>query len=222
MLFSDSDYNSTSSTLSFAPGQTNATITVVVNGDTKFEPDETFVVNLSSAVNATISDSQGQGTILNDDIQPAISINDVTVVEGNSGTVDATFTVTLSHLSYQTITLNYATANGTAVAPGDYTAISTTTLTFNPDEPAKTITVVVKGDTLNEVNETFFVNLSSPVNAIIADSQGKGNNWQDIAAANGIENPRMLQPGQLLDMNVSAGSGIQGASSAIAGITGRF
>jgi len=59
------------------------------------------LVNLSGALNATVADAQGVGTIVNDDTQPTISINDVTVQEGNSGTTSANFTVTLSNPSYQ-------------------------------------------------------------------------------------------------------------------------
>ena len=80
------------------------------------------------------------------------------------------------------MTARYATANGTATAPGDYTAIAATTLTFAPGQTSKTITVAVKGDTLDEANETFFVNLSSAVNATIADGQGLGTIRDDDPA----------------------------------------
>jgi len=63
----DNDYQVSSGTLTFNPGDLTKTITVLVNGDQKFEPDETLFVNLTNAVNATISDNQGVGTILNDD-----------------------------------------------------------------------------------------------------------------------------------------------------------
>src|SRR5438445_2217153 len=167
------DYQSASGTLTFAPGQTTQTITVLVNGDTKFEPNETFQVNLSAASNASIADNQGIGTIANDDSQPTISINDVTVTEGDALTTDAVFTVSLSNPSSQTITVNYATANGTATAGSDYVAESGT-LTFAPGQTTRTIAIVVNGDTLNEPTETFFVNLSAPVNPTIADNQGLG------------------------------------------------
>src|SRR5947208_11510433 len=85
----DNDYQSASGTVTFAPGQTTQTITVLVNGDTKFEPNETFQVNLSAASNASIADNQGIGTVANDDSQPTISINDVTVTEGDALTTDA-------------------------------------------------------------------------------------------------------------------------------------
>ena len=111
-----------------------------VIGDTLDEANETFFVNLSAPSNATILDGQGQGTITNDDPLPSLSIGNVTVTEGNSGTVNATFTVSLSAASGQTVTVNYATADGTAVPPGDYTARSGT-LTFPPGRPSQSITV---------------------------------------------------------------------------------
>ncbi len=118
------------------------------------------------------------GTINNDD-SASISINDVTVSEGNSGTTNAVFTVTLSNPVDTSVTLNYSTANGTATtADNDYTAIATTPLTFNVGETSKTITVAVNGDTKVENNETFFVNLSNLQangrNVTINDNQGQG------------------------------------------------
>jgi hypothetical protein len=168
------DYQAASGTLTFNPGVTSQTITVLVNGNTTFEPDETFFVNLTTPVSATITTAQGTGTIQNDDPQPAISINNVTLAEGNSGTTAFTFTVSLSNASYQTITVNYATADGTAtVADGDYAPVSAT-LTFAPGATSQTITVLVNGDTDTEPTETFFVNLSAATNASIAVSQGTG------------------------------------------------
>ena len=104
---------------------------------------------------------------------PSLRINDVTVTEGNTGTVAATFTVTLSAASSQPVTVAYATANGTAGAGSDYRAASGT-LAFAPGETSKTVTVLVNGDRLPEPNETFVVNLNSPTNATIADGQGVG------------------------------------------------
>ena len=182
---SPSDYIAISpTTLTFLPGQTGKTVTVQVNGDTQVEPNETFFVNLTSAVNATIADTQGVGTILNDDsAPPTLSISDVTVREGNSGTTNAVFTVTLSAASTQTVTVVANSADGTASSPSDYIAISPTTLTFLPGQTFKTVTVAVKGDTLVELNETFFVNLTSAVNATFADAQGLGTILNDDPAA---------------------------------------
>jgi hypothetical protein len=175
----DGDYQANSGMLTFNPGETTKPITINVNGDTKFESNENFFVNLSLPSNATISDSQGQGTINNDDAQPSMTINDVIAAEGNAGATPFVFTVTLSNASSQTITVNFATADGTAtVADGDYQATSGM-LTFNPGELTKQITVNVNGDTKVEPNEDFFVNLSTAANATIADSQGHGTITND-------------------------------------------
>src|SRR5207249_489029 len=113
-------------------------------------------------------------TILDDDPIPSLSISNVTVTEGNSGTVNANFTVALSAASGKTVTVDYATADGTATAPADYLAIPTTTLTFNPGQTTKTITVLVNGDILDEPNETFTVNLSNPTNATLSTATATG------------------------------------------------
>jgi hypothetical protein len=113
------------------------------------------------------------GTIVDDDVTPSLVINDVSQVEGNSGTSVFSFTVTLSAASGQTVTVNYATANGTAIAGSDYNAASGT-LTFAPGATTQTIAVAVRGDTTPESNETFTVNLSGAVNASIADASGTG------------------------------------------------
>jgi hypothetical protein len=129
-------------------------------------------------VNATISKAQGIGTILNDDLQPTISINNVSLFEGSTGTINAVFTVSLSNLSYQDVTVTYVPADGTATAGSDYVAGSGT-LTIPVGYTSKTITVVVNGDTVVEPNETFTVNLSSPVNATIATAVGTGTILND-------------------------------------------
>jgi hypothetical protein len=176
-----SDYVAKTGTLTFAPGETTKAITVAVLGDQVFEPNETFVVNLSSATNATIADGNGLGTIVNDDtyVKPSISIGDVSKAEGRGGTTMFTFTVTLSAPSATAVTVSYITANGTATALDDYTAASGT-LTFAPGETTKTITIRVKGDRKREADETFFVNLFGvSSNATIFDAQGLGTILND-------------------------------------------
>ena len=171
---SDSDYVATSGTLTFAPGEVSKPVNVTVNGDTKFEANETFFVNLGSATNAGIADGQGQGTITNDDPIPSLSIGDSVVTEGNSGSVSALFPVTLSSATGATTTVSFATSDGTATAAsGDYVATSGI-VTIPAGSTTGTIMVTVLGDTVTELDETFFVNLSSPVNATITDAQGQG------------------------------------------------
>jgi Ca2+-binding RTX toxin-like protein len=174
----DSDYQAASGTVTFAPGDTSELVTVDVVGDNKLEPDEDFFVNLSNPTDAAIGDGQGRGLILNDDPIPAVSISDVSGDEGNFGPTLFTLTVSLSNPSFQTITVDYATADGAAtVADVDYQPTAGT-VTFAPEETSKNVTVVVNGDTAIEPDETFFVNLSNPQstpgpNATIVDGQGR-------------------------------------------------
>lgn len=173
------DYTLPSGTLTFAPGETTKAIPIAIVNDALDEPDETIQVTLASPVNATLgTPAVHTYTILDDDPTPGLSINDVTMTEGHSGTTNATFTVTLSAGSGRVVTVAYATADGTATAPADYTAVSGT-LTFAPGETSKTITVLVKGDTLDEPNETFLVKLSNPTNATLARAQGVGTITDD-------------------------------------------
>jgi Calx-beta domain-containing protein len=167
------DYVAQAGPVTLPPGTVSLPVSVPVFGDLLAEPNETFLVNLSGAVNATIADGQGQGTIIDDDSAPAISINDVTVVEGNAGTTNATFIVSLSSPSGQTVTVDYTTQDGTATAGSDYTAAGGT-LSFPPGTTVLPLPVAVIGDTAPEANETYFVNLSNPVNATVADGQGLG------------------------------------------------
>jgi hypothetical protein len=116
-----------------------------------------------------------------------LSINDVTVTEGNAGTVNAVFTVTLAGAqgSCLPVTVNYANADGTATAGSDYVATSGQ-LTFAPGETTKTITVQVLGDLMTEPNETFTVNLSNAVNATLAAAVRPGGLRAALAGGQGI------------------------------------
>ncbi|AVH64785.1 Calx-beta domain-containing protein [Nostoc sp. 'Peltigera membranacea cyanobiont' N6] len=169
----DSDYNSALGTITFNPGETSKTLSIGVIGDNKFETDETFAVNLLGATNATVTDNLGVGTIINDDNQPTISISDVFVTEGNTGTTtNANFTISLSNVSSQQVTVNYNTSDGTAqVADSDYNS-ALGTITFNPGETSKTLSIGVIGDNKFETNEAFAVNLLGATNATITDSLG--------------------------------------------------
>jgi hypothetical protein len=168
-----SDYAAAAAQLVFTPGQLTKTIPVTVLGDNLDEDNEIFTVVLSAPVGAVITSGTGTGTITDNDGTPTLAINNVTVTEGNTGSVNAVFTVTLSAASGRSVTVSYATANGTAVAPADYTAASGV-LTFAPGTVTQQITVAVIGDTLDEANETFNVNLSAATNATIADNLGVG------------------------------------------------
>ena len=175
------DYLGVPVTVTFAPGETTQTVTVAINGDTIDELDETFTVELTAPVNATIADAQGVGTITDDDTPPTVSIDDVTVVEGDAGVTNAVFTVTLSAASGQTVTVLATPADGTATSPLDYLGVPVV-VTFAPGETTQTVTVPINGDTIDETNETFFINLTAPTNATIADAQGLGTITDDDVA----------------------------------------
>ena len=171
--FAGSDYQAASGKLTFAPGQTSKTILISVKGDRLGEPDETIVVKLQGAKNAKIADSQGVVTIVDD--EPRLGISGAAAMEGNTGTTFLTFTVSLSAAYDQAVTVNYATADGSATtADNDYVPTSGT-LTCAPGETTKTITVEIIGDTNIEPGETLFVNLSgTSTNAFVESAQGTG------------------------------------------------
>jgi hypothetical protein len=122
---------------------------------------------------------------------PGLVINDVAVTEGDSGTTNAVFNVTLSSTATQTVTVDFATADNTATtADSDYVA-ATGTLTFTPGITLQTVSITVNGDVKPESTETFLVNLSSPTNAGIAAGQGVGTILQDVGGLS-LPSPRQI------------------------------
>jgi hypothetical protein len=173
------DYVAASGTLTFAPGETSKTVAVPVIGDRIAEPyEEQFVVKLSGAQNATIAPGYGVVTIV--DNEPRITIGSSEGgYNGASGTTPITFTVSLSAAYDQAVTVNYATADDTAVAGVDYVAASGT-LTFAPGETTKTFTVEVIGYTTTEPYTDFVVNLSgASANAFVAGGSALGFIYTD-------------------------------------------
>ncbi len=168
------DYAAMSGVLQFAAGETSKSVTVPVVDDPELESDETFALLLSSPVASEIRDGTGLATIADDDAPPALAIGDVTVVEGDAGATEALFTVTVSPPSGQAVTASFATADGTAIAPEDYQAASGV-VAFDPGETSKTISVLVNGDEIVEDEETFTVELSVVVGAVLADATGKAS-----------------------------------------------
>ncbi len=168
-----SDYTAASGTLIFAPGQTSQTITVGVTGDRLPEPDKTFVVSLSTPnSSAEISKGMGVGTIIDD--EPRISVADAY----NYGESTFTFTVSLSAAYDQAVTVNFATADGTATAGVDYVA-TFGTLTFAPGETTQTITVGVI-DPTSAPDKWFTIHLSgASTNALIVNEGAYGYWYYD-------------------------------------------
>ena len=132
-------------------------------------------MNLSSPSLLAIGDGAATGTINDDDPTPTLSVNSVQAEEG----LPVAFTVTLSAASGRTVTVNRATANGTATFPGDYTPLPSAVLTFTPGQTVKTVSVTTVEDTTNEANETFTLVLSGATNATIAAATGTGTILND-------------------------------------------
>jgi uncharacterized repeat protein (TIGR01451 family) len=157
--------------LGVVPGGTNATITIVVVPSTA----GTTLTNKATVSRAEVDAYLGNNsaTLLTPVAFPAVSIADSSCLEGNVGTTNMSFAVTLAGPSPQTLTVNYATADGTAVAGKDYVSVSNV-LTFASGTTNKTVTVAVIGNTIPEPNKTFFVNLSNPTNGVLGRSQAVG------------------------------------------------
>src|SRR5262249_33660923 len=150
---------------------------VQVQGDTTDEDDETFSLELSAPTNATIADGHGVATITDDDPAPSVSIASGTSTEGSA----LRYTATLSAASGKTVSVHYATADGTAAQPGDYQSASGT-LTFAPGQTTKTVDVTVVADALHEADETVAVDLSAPVNASLGTARAFGTIIDDDPA----------------------------------------
>ena len=116
------DYVAATGSRTIAAGATTATVAITVNGDVLDEVNETFGITLSNPSNATIADGTGLGTITDDDQPPTLSVDDVSVTEGNAGTTTATFTATISAVSAKTVTFDWSTTAGSATAGADYVA----------------------------------------------------------------------------------------------------
>ena len=169
-----SDYQFASGPLTFAPGETTQTITVLVKGDRLAEPNENFVVKLSDPTHAIIVDGQAVGAIVDD--EPLISISDVSKYEGRKGrTTLFTFTVTLSVEYDQPVTMSFQTVNGTATTSDNDYVTRIGTLTFAPGETTKTITIEVKGYSKREAAEMVYVDLFDlSTNSLFTKNRGIG------------------------------------------------
>src|SRR5437764_2731323 len=171
------DYTAKSDTATLTNGGCKcATVSISILGDTWTEGTETFAVNLSSPVNATIADAQGIGTIYDNEGPPSFVVGDVSGVEA-SGTL--TFCVLLTNANGSPVSVDYATADGTAIAGSDYASTSGT-LTFNPGQTSKSVPVAIVDDALAEDDETLTLNLSNATGGIaIADPTGTGTIQND-------------------------------------------
>jgi Calx-beta domain-containing protein/VCBS repeat protein/FG-GAP repeat protein len=171
----DNDYQATSGTVTFAPGETTRTVSVPIIGDRDAEYYEAFVLALTDSTNAFIADSRGFGTIADDEPRVSIDYGPVIVNEGNSGSTTAVFTVRLENAYDVPVSVNYSTFEGDTDFPGGWgyygyyppaTAdvdfqSATSSVIFAPGETEKTIPVAVYGDVVGEPDyEYYSVNLT--------------------------------------------------------------
>ncbi|PKO37566.1 MAG: hypothetical protein CVU33_12485 [Betaproteobacteria bacterium HGW-Betaproteobacteria-6] len=177
-----SDYTANNGTLNFAAGETVKTITVAITNDSIFEGAQDFSVQLGNPSNATIGDGTQVATIVDDgrtlppggpvdDDRPTLNIGSDIVIDEAAGTV--TFTVTKVGATEQAVTVDYATANGSATAGLDYTGQSGS-LSFAAGETSKTLTIAIANDSEYEISENFSVSISNPTNAVLGTASATG------------------------------------------------
>ncbi|WP_156471481.1 Calx-beta domain-containing protein, partial [Psychrobacter phenylpyruvicus] len=162
----------TTATVTIPAGEVSAVIEVGINDDGVYEGDENYNVVITEVTGgAQLGNDDTVNTIIIDtDMMPSVSVDDVTVSESLMGEdVVATFTVTLSHPSSETVEVSFNTDAGTAVDGADYTGVSGT-VTFAPGETTQTIEVPILDDVYDEADETFNVVLSAPVNATLGNN----------------------------------------------------
>ncbi|MDH5327315.1 MAG: DUF1566 domain-containing protein [Gammaproteobacteria bacterium] len=172
------DYAGVAGTLTIDAGMTGGEINVAVVGDSMYEGDETLTLNFSNVSGATLANTVVTGTILNDDPLPSVSISDASVAEGNSGTTNLIFTVSLGSVSSLPVSLEYVTVDGVALSASDFVTVSDIA-TIAAGETSTTITVSVNGDAEVEGDETFIVVLSNPSGATISDAEATGTILND-------------------------------------------
>ncbi|WP_287683508.1 MULTISPECIES: Calx-beta domain-containing protein, partial [unclassified Microcystis] len=173
-LNTDYTRTGTTNTVTFAAGSSTATVTVDPTADTTVESNETVALTLAAGTGYTVGTTTAvTGTITNDDtsVPSQLSINDITVVEGQNN--NAILTVTVNNPNPQQITVNYTTAPINATANVDYTS-QTGTLTIAPNTSTASISIPILNDNLNEPDEVFTVTLSNPVNATINPDEAIG------------------------------------------------
>jgi ELWxxDGT repeat protein len=170
---SDVDYKKVTGKVTFAAGQETATVLIEPIADTIIEGIESVVLTIDSGTGYNLSDRSRQArvTIADDssvaELPTTVSIDSVGFTEGNKVKKDAVFNVTLNKPSEVEVTVDVASADGTADPKSDYTALDKTTVYFAPGETTKQITVSITGDRITEPDETFKVNLTDSTNAVL-------------------------------------------------------
>jgi hypothetical protein len=168
------DFTFASPTVAFPAGSTDGAkeeVTITINGDVVPEADETIILGFGTPSEGGVVDAPATHTvtILDDETPPGLSVATPKAVQEGA---PLTFTVSLAPASEQVVTVKYKTVDGTAKAPGDYTAEPLTTLTFLAGQTTKTVEVDTRADTVDEISETLTLELSDPTNSTIASGKG--------------------------------------------------
>ncbi|MFY9820261.1 MAG: Calx-beta domain-containing protein [Thermoanaerobaculia bacterium] len=210
-------------------GSSTYSFSVLVKGDIQTEPDRTFFVSVTNVTGATVAHGQGLGTILNDDVPglPSLTVDDVSLPEGDSGTTAFPFTI---HLSAPAppggVRFDIATIPGTATAGDDYVPKSLTGQRIAAGNSTYTLEVLVKGDITPEANETFFVKVSKVTGATAAGSgQGQGTILNDDQVADSadlsvtkVDSPDPVPAGKNLTYTITVtNAGPSSAASVVLG-----
>lgn len=202
-----SDYEAASGTVTFVPGETATSLTVAVIGDTFSEDDEAFRVRLSNITgDATFARSLANGRILTDEPLVRLSISDASGEEGDAGSSDQVFTVSLDQAAVSNVSFDFATADDTAIAGEDYLSTSGSLQILAGDTSAD-IAVSVTGDTDNEPDETYSMLLSNfSANAVVSNSTAIGTIVNDDGTP-GWQTPEVIGDGYTVSLDVdSAGN----------------
>lgn len=180
-------WSATTSTMTLDPGQEEEAILNVTPAlGARADGDYTLTIRGHSTTDSSVSTT----TTVRVKVLPKVSIDDVTVTEGDAGTSDATFTVSLSEPASDAVRVDYETADGTANAASDYIATSGELL-FGPGQTSRTITVSVNGDTAVEPDEHYFVRLSGVSGAKLVDGEGRGTILTDPEPSLSIDDVRI-------------------------------
>ncbi|HEX8176164.1 MAG TPA: Calx-beta domain-containing protein [Pyrinomonadaceae bacterium] len=183
-----SDYMSKTGQINFADGETAKQISINISDDLTSEPNKNFLVTLSTPTGGATLGPQTQVNItIADNDAPSITISDVQVQEGNSGTTNATFTLSINVPHYKQFSVEYATVDGGTATSGDDYQPTSGTLTFATGEISKPVTVLVNGDPTQEPSETFLVKLSNNSDLSISKGTGTGTIINDDVQSDTIE-----------------------------------
>ncbi|MGZ5416047.1 MAG: Calx-beta domain-containing protein [Nocardioides sp.] len=206
------DYTAASGRIKFPAGAKARHITVQLLDDSAVEGNETFKLRIFDADRASIVDRVGRVTIVEDDaappyVPPTMSVKDATAQEGDT----LSFQVSLSKAAEGTVTFTYATSDGTAKAPGDYTAVTAGQGTIAAGATSTTVTVATAENSTPEAEESMTLTLSAPVGATLGDATAKGTITDDDAAVSVSVGDAAAQEGNAVEfvVTLSKASGLQ-------------